>query len=114
MDNYSNNISFNQINDIPILSVKDDIVNDLIAKINDCKDSLNLIWNSIKNEEISTINNSWLDEQSKEYVDRLLEEDKTINRIDSVLESLTNTYQKVINENIETGQNIKSIINRLS
>lgn len=111
MDDYFNSVSFN---DSSTLTVKDDIINDLIAKINDCKDSLNLIWNSIKNEEITSIKNSWADEQSKIYIDKLLEEDKTINRIDSVLESLTNTYQKVINENIETGQNIKSIINRLS
>lgn len=111
--NTNNNIS-NPISNNSTLKIKDDTLAELIGKINECKDLINDVWNSLKTEDIAKINNSWAANDAKTYVDKLLSEEKKINSLNSALSLLSNTYQKVMNESSATGEEVKTSINKIS
>lgn len=88
-------------------------IDDIIGKINECITSTETTWQSILNNEINKINNSWVANEAKTYVDKAINAGNKINTVNEGLKLLSSTYAKVNSESGMTQQDISRYINSI-
>ncbi len=95
------------------ITFKDTGIPGIISAINECTKDIEILLNNIKNNEINTINNSWVANEASSYVEKVNQATDKMNRINQALNLLATTYDKALKMNEETSKQVNNYVNNM-
>ena len=94
--------------------LKDPSISGIIAAINECTNDIDTLLAKISNDEINTINNSWVAQETSSYVAKVNEATDKMKKINEALRLLASTFNEVLKMNEETSSQVKSYVDNIT
>ena len=88
-------------------------VSTIVTKINQASEQIATNWNSIKNDDLTKIRNSWAGSDCEAYITKVEEMNSDMQKAIQALNLLSQTFLKVQQSVSETQNKIKSAVSGL-
>ena len=88
-------------------------VSTIVTKINQASEKIATNWNSIKNDDLTKIRNSWAGSDCEAYITKVEEMNSDMQKAIQALNLLSQTFLKVQQSVSETQNKIKSAVSGL-
>ncbi len=88
-------------------------VTEIMSVLNTSINELEALINKLSNEEINKINNSWVADEAKKYVDLVVLSMKKEEKVSEMLKLLLNTYKKSLTYARSTKQSVNSTVTNI-